>query len=78
MLDTQDAIVLEPRLEQVMEIDKDRVLAILPDRIQGRSSGVVLSEERLGAIVTVRDGKIIRTEVYPSPEAALKAAGVEG
>jgi ketosteroid isomerase-like protein len=31
----------------------------------------------MGVIVTVRDGKIVRSEVYPSPEKALKAAGVE-
>jgi hypothetical protein len=38
---------------------------------------VALREERHGCIVTVRGGKIIRTEVYPSPEEALKAAGLE-
>ncbi|TML00262.1 MAG: hypothetical protein E6G34_01875 [Actinobacteria bacterium] len=63
------------RLEQVKEIDEERVLAITPTRHRGRSSGVALHEERMAAVVTVREGKIIRTEVYRSPEEALRAVG---
>lgn len=58
------------------EIDEDRVLAIMPSSIRGKSSGVKLEEQAFAAIVTARDGKIIRTEVYSSPEAALEAAGL--
>jgi ketosteroid isomerase-like protein len=77
LLGMEETIQWTPRLERVTEIDADRVLAIVPTSHVGRSSGVVLSEERIGVIVTVRDGKIVRSEVYPSPEKALKAAGVE-
>ena len=58
------------------EIDTDRVLAITPIKVRGKSSGVALREERVASIVTVRGGKIVRTELYPSPEEALKAVGL--
>jgi ketosteroid isomerase-like protein len=72
-----DAIEFEQTLEGVSEIGEDRVLAIARQRMRGKSSGVPLSEERIGVVVTVRDGKIVRSEVYDSPEEALKAVGVE-
>jgi ketosteroid isomerase-like protein len=76
LLNIQDAVEYESRLEQVTEIDEDRVLAIMPTSGRGKSSGVVLDEERFACVVTVRDGRIVRTEVYRTPEAALKAAGL--
>lgn len=72
----QDAVEYISRLEKVTEIDKDRVLAIMPTSTRGKSSGIALNEQRFGCIVTVRGAKIIRTEVYPSPEEALKAVGL--
>jgi ketosteroid isomerase-like protein len=75
-VDVEEATEYESRLEQVTEIDERRVLAITPTNIRGRSSGVTLKEERLACIVTVRDGKIVRTEVYSSPDEALKAVGL--
>jgi ketosteroid isomerase-like protein len=76
LLGVEETVQSRSRLEQVTEIDEERVLAITPTRHEGRSSGIALDEERMAAIVTVREGKIIRTEVYPSPEEALKAVGV--
>jgi ketosteroid isomerase-like protein len=73
----EEAVESRSTLEQVIEIDDERVLAITPTRHAGRSSGVVLGEERMACVVTVREGKIIRTEVYSSPEEALKAVGLE-
>jgi ketosteroid isomerase-like protein len=73
----QDAINAEQRLEQVIEIDTDRVLAILPTSIQGKSSGITFNEERWACIATVRGGKIVRSEVYASPKEALEAVGLE-
>jgi ketosteroid isomerase-like protein len=58
-------------LEQVTHIDKDRVLAIRSFRSRGKASGVAL-EQRVASIVTVRGGKIVRTENYPSSDEALK------
>jgi ketosteroid isomerase-like protein len=77
LLNTQDAVEWESTLEQVTAIDEDRVLGIVPISVRGRSSGIALKEERWGYIVTVRDGKIIRTEVYPTPEDAIEVAGLE-
>jgi ketosteroid isomerase-like protein len=76
LLNDDETVQSESRLEQVTEIDADRVLVITPARFRGKASGVPLPEQRLAAIVTVRGGKIIRTQVYPSPEEALKAAGL--
>ncbi len=73
----EETVQSRSRLEQVREIDQERVLAITPTRHAGRSSGVALEEERMACIVTVREGKITRTEVYASPDAALKAVGLE-
>jgi ketosteroid isomerase-like protein len=76
LVGVEETVQPRSRLEQVREIDEERVLAIAPTRHEGRSSGVALDEERMACIVTVREGKIVRTEVYPSPEAALEAVGL--
>jgi ketosteroid isomerase-like protein len=78
LLGVEETVQSRSRLEQVTEIDEERVLAIAPTRHEGRSSGVALAEEPMAAVVTVRDGRIIRTEVYSSPEDALEAAGLAG
>jgi ketosteroid isomerase-like protein len=65
----------EARLENSKPIDAERALLVLTFGIQGRQSGVPY-EQRMGVVVTVRDGKVVRTETYPSPEEALEAAGL--
>jgi ketosteroid isomerase-like protein len=75
--DLEETVASRSRLEQVTEIDEDRVLAIMPTRFEGRSSGVAFDEERLAAVVTLREGKIVRTKVYLSAAAAIKAVGLE-
>jgi hypothetical protein len=50
LLNTQETIGPESRLEQVSAIDEDRVLAIMPTSGRGKSSGVALKEERLAGI----------------------------
>ena len=74
-LSGQETLPWESSVEEVTEIDDDRVLVIAPTRNWGKSSGIVL-DQRLAIVVTVRGGKIIRTEVYPSPKDALKAVGL--
>jgi ketosteroid isomerase-like protein len=64
----------EATLAEVAEIDHERVLAVMPTKIRGRQSGAG-TEQRLAAVVTVREGKVVRTEVFGSPEEALEAAG---
>jgi ketosteroid isomerase-like protein len=41
---------------------------------RGRISGAAV-EGRTGYLYTVRDGRIVRVELHPSPAAALEAAG---
>ena len=43
---------------------------------RGRTSGVEVGGQT-GYLYTVRAGKIVRVEIYPSPAAALEAAGLE-
>lgn len=76
-LNTLDAVEWDSTVENVSEIDDNRVLVITPTRVRGKSSGVALKEERWGSTVTVRQRKITRTEIYSSPEQALRAAGVK-
>src|SRR5437763_16481719 len=40
LLDSEETMQPESRLESVTEIDKDRVLAITPSRNRGKASGV--------------------------------------
>jgi ketosteroid isomerase-like protein len=76
LLDTEDTLPWESKLEEVTEIDDDRVLALTPTRNTGTSSGVVVNQ-RLAMVVTVGDRRIVRTEVFGSREEALKAVGLE-
>ena len=65
----------EVTLAEVTEIDHERVLAVTPTRFRGRQSGAE-TEQRIAAVVTVREGKVVRTELFQSPEQALEAAGL--
>jgi ketosteroid isomerase-like protein len=62
-------------LEEVTEIDHQRVLAVLSTKVRGRQSGAA-TEQRLAAVLTAREGKVVRTQLYGSPEKALEAAGL--
>jgi ketosteroid isomerase-like protein len=53
----------------------DQVIAVHHQRGLGASSGVAAELEQ-AVIFTVRDGKIVRAEIYGDPEKALKAAGL--
>jgi ketosteroid isomerase-like protein len=65
----------ESQIRQVTEIDDDRVLVVSGLRLRSRRGGVALTRE-VGSVVTVRDGKIVRTEAYPSVPQALEAAAL--
>ncbi len=64
----------EGKLEQVRGIDRDRVLVDCTFTGISKLGGVPV-EEAITTIVTVREGKIGRSEVFVSREEALKAAG---
>jgi ketosteroid isomerase-like protein len=65
----------EMRLDPPTEIDHDRVLVRWWFVGRGKRGGVPV--EQLNAfVVTVRDGKVARTETYSSPREALEAVGL--
>jgi ketosteroid isomerase-like protein len=73
MGDTWDA--WEMALDSVREIDQDRVL--IAWTFSARSKHGAPAERREASILALRDGQIVRTESYASPEEALEAAGIE-
>jgi len=64
----------EVELDEVVD-HGDQVVAIGRQRGLGASSGVA-AELQQGIIFTLRNGKIVRAEVYGDPEKALNAAGL--
>jgi len=61
--------------EDVLDAGGDRVVAALRETGRGKSGGVELTN-RWGTVMTVRDGKIVHTMVYRTPEDALEAVGL--
>jgi ketosteroid isomerase-like protein len=53
----------------------DQVIAMHRQRGLGASSGAAAELEQ-GLINTLRDGAIVRVEIYGDPEKALEAAGL--
>jgi uncharacterized protein len=69
-LEVWDEFTIEP--EEFHEIG-DRVAVPIRQRARGGASGVEV-EIRIGHLWTVREGKIVRLEVFPAREDARKAA----
>jgi len=69
-LEVWDEFTIEP--EEFHEVG-DRVAVPIRQRARGCSSGAAV-EIRIGHLWTVRDGKVIRLEVFPAREDARKAA----
>ena len=65
----------EGSVEQVRSIDKERVLIAVMMIARGKRGGVPV-KQRFGYVVTVRGGKLTRTEGYTSFQEALEAAGL--
>jgi ketosteroid isomerase-like protein len=61
--------------QQIRSIDAERVLVIVVFTARGRRGGVSV-ERHFAHMETFRDGKVVRTEAYNSPEEALEAAGL--
>ena len=53
----------------------DEVVVIGHERGRGKGSGVVM-DQRIGMVVTVRDGLIVHTKVFKDPVDALEAVGL--
>jgi ketosteroid isomerase-like protein len=69
--------VMEPELEVkgVVDAGPDKVLAVISNHFSGRSSGVTM-EQRMWLVVTIKGGKISRTQAYTDSAKALEAAGL--
>ena len=62
-------------LEEVIEVDEHRVVTVQRARGRGRSTGIEI-DRPWGAVVTVRDGRVISAVGYPTPDDAKQAAGL--
>ena len=56
----------------------DSVVSILNQRMRGRTSGAEVEWSSYAQVWTVRDGKIVRVEFFPTRAEALEAAGPQG
>jgi ketosteroid isomerase-like protein len=54
----------------------DRVISVDIGRGRGRASGIEVEASQCG-VWTIREGKVVRVEWFPSRAEALKAAGIE-
>jgi ketosteroid isomerase-like protein len=62
-------------VDEIHSAPEGRVVLTARFWLRGSRSGAE-TERPLGAVVTVRDGKIVRAEMFPTPEEALEAAGL--
>ena len=63
--------------KEFIEVDEDRILVLLDIRGRSRTHGVEIPIEAAN-IVTFRDGKLARLELFTSHPAAYRAAGLAG
>ena len=68
----QDIVSFETELGGAIDVGPDTVIAVMTIRFQGASSGAT-TDQRVWAVMTVKDGKITRTENYIDPAEALEA-----
>lgn len=62
--------------EEVLDAGGDRVAVVLRETGAGKGGQVELTN-RWGVVMTLRDGKIILSIVYRTPEEALEAVGLQ-
>jgi ketosteroid isomerase-like protein len=62
-------------LEGAVDVGNRKVLLVTNASYRGSASGIEF-EQRNWVVMTVRDGRISRTEVYADPAAALEAVGL--
>ena len=54
----------------------DRVVALLDQRMRGRSTGIEVSLGKYAQVATFRDGLMVHWKLYPSQSEALEAVGL--
>ncbi|HEY0517090.1 MAG TPA: nuclear transport factor 2 family protein, partial [Solirubrobacteraceae bacterium] len=63
-------------VEELLDVDEERVLAVLRVRGRARLSGVQ-TELRYAVVYSLRDGKITRVREYADRARALDAVGLD-
>jgi ketosteroid isomerase-like protein len=61
--------------DDVLDLGGDRALHLAQGQFRGRASGIVVKSQ-LAMVVTLRDGKIVRSMDYMSHQEALEAVGL--
>ena len=56
----------------------DRVVALVDQRMRGRSSGIEVTLGKYAHVYTFKDGLIVHWKLYVSQSDALRAAGLTG
>jgi len=56
----------------------DRVVALIDQRMRGRSSGIEVTLGKYAHVYTFKDGLIVHWKLYVSQSDALRAAGLTG
>lgn len=63
----------EADFEGAVDVGNHKVIAVTSTRFRGTASGVEF-EQRVWTVMTVRDGRVSRSELHTDPTQALKAA----
>jgi ketosteroid isomerase-like protein len=66
---------LRTEAERIIDLGDDRVLALARQTARGRESGAPI-DHKLGFVFTLRDGKVVRCDLYWDRVDALEAAGL--
>jgi ketosteroid isomerase-like protein len=66
---------VEAEIDELIEVDADRVLVVLNYRGRGRASGIEVAFTRMAGILTIDDGRIVRAVWFPHRDRALDAVG---
>ena len=75
LLESWDQVNFRP--DQVHVVGRDCYLVLVEASGRGRGSGVLLGGDRLGHLVTLRDGRAERLEVYRGWDEGRQAAGID-
>lgn len=67
--------IWETEILDVLAAPEGRVVVRSRVETKGQRSGIPFEME-IGSVVTVRDGRIVRTEFFPSSADALEAVGL--
>jgi ketosteroid isomerase-like protein len=62
-------------IESLRDVADDKVIAVLREHVRGKASGLEV-DRRSGWVVTFRDGRVLRLEIYLEPADAFEAVGL--